>query len=58
MGNGVIAFLVAISAGVWIFSKFMRSTGNNTKTATTAAVISGLFIFVVIFFLLKLIPKN
>jgi len=57
MGNGLIAFLVAISASVWIYSKVMRSSGNNTKSAVTVAVISGFCIFVVALLLLKLIPK-
>jgi len=57
MGNGIIAFLVAISASVWIYSKVMRSSGNNTKSSITVAVISGLCIFVAALLLLKLIPS-
>jgi hypothetical protein len=56
MGNGLIAFLVAISASVWIFSKLMRSTGGNTQNAVTAAAISGVIIFVLVLLIARLIP--
>lgn len=56
MGNGVIAFIVALSGSVWIYGKLMRSTGNNTQSALTATVILAVCIFAVAFLLLKLIP--
>jgi predicted membrane-bound mannosyltransferase len=58
MGNGVIAFLIAISATVWIYSKFMRSSGSNTQRSIIAAAISGLAIFLVALFALGFIPKG
>lgn len=51
MGNGVIAFLVAISASVWIYGKFMRKTGNNTKSSVIAVVMIGIFIFFLVLLL-------
>lgn len=45
MSNAFIAFLLAIGSSAWIYSKLMRSTGNNTRSALTAAAISGLLIF-------------
>ncbi|CAN5398756.1 hypothetical protein BH10PAT3_BH10PAT3_5350 [soil metagenome] len=56
MTNSVIAILIAISAGVWIYSKLMRSTGNNLTSAITVASIAGAVIFVVALLLLRLIP--
>jgi len=51
MGNGLLAFLVAISACVWIYSKLMRSTGNNAKNASIGATIAGILIFIAVFIL-------
>jgi uncharacterized membrane protein YdjX (TVP38/TMEM64 family) len=49
MSGALIALLVAVSASVWIYSKLMRNTGGNTQSAATAAGISGVLIFVVLF---------
>ncbi len=57
MGNGIIAFLVALSASVWIYSKLMRSTGGNTKSALAASAISAVVIFLLALFALGFIPK-
>ncbi len=48
MGNGLIAFLVAVSASAWIYSKMMRSTGGITQNAIIVAAIGGVFIFVIV----------
>jgi len=47
MSNAFIALLLAVGASAWIYSKLMRSTGNNTRSAVTAAAISGVLIFFV-----------
>ncbi|MFO0881986.1 MAG: hypothetical protein U0491_00850 [Candidatus Saccharimonadales bacterium] len=47
MSNVFIALLLALGASAWIYSKLMRTTGNNTRSAVTAAVISGVLIFFV-----------
>jgi hypothetical protein len=56
MGNGFIAFLLAAGASTWIYSKFMRSTGGNTKNAVIAAGISGVLLFVLTLIVLGFIP--
>lgn len=50
MGNGLIAFLIAVSATAWIYNKLMKTTGGNTKSAVTAAAISGgvIFLFLIV----------
>ena len=58
MGNGLIAFLVAISSAVWIYSRLMRSTGGNTRSSVTASAIAGVIIFVVVLFLAGLLPES
>lgn len=47
MSDGIIAFLAAIAGGTWLYSRLMRSTGNNVKNSLLIAAISGglLFIF-------------
>ena len=47
MSNAFIALLLALGSSAWIYSKLMRSTGNNTRSAITAAAISGVLIFFV-----------
>jgi ABC-type sugar transport system permease subunit len=57
MGNSLIAFLVSCGISAWIYSKMMRQTGNNTKSAMTVAVLLAIIIFVVVIILLGLIPE-
>jgi hypothetical protein len=56
MGKGVIAFLIALSASVWIYGKFMRNTGGNTQSSVIAVLVIGLLIFALSFVLLGLVP--
>jgi|GraSoiStandDraft_1057264.scaffolds.fasta_scaffold172029_2 hypothetical protein len=55
MGKGLIAFLVAIGGGTWIYNKFMKYTGNITQRAVIAAVASGIVIFFAMFIVLGVI---
>lgn len=43
MSNITLGFLIGISLAAWVYSKMMRSTGNNTKNALIVATIAGLF---------------
>lgn len=55
MSNTVIALLVALSTGTWVYTKFARRTGGNQKTALTAsAAVAGL-VFVVTLTILSII---
>jgi hypothetical protein len=55
MSEGLIAFLVAVGATAWIYNKFMRTTGGLTQRSFLAAGISGIVIFLVVWFTLGLI---
>lgn len=57
MSNAVLAFLVAISAGVWTYTKFMRSTGGNTKNAVIASTIIGALIFALVLIIAGFLPE-
>lgn len=55
MGNGVIAFFAAVAAMAWIYSKMMRKTGQNMQSSIIVVVISGILIFLVVYFALGFI---
>jgi hypothetical protein len=55
MGPGLIALFVAAGSGTWIYTKFMRKTGNNAQTAAIAAGTAGLLIFIITFFIFNAI---
>ena len=57
MSNVLIAFLVSISATAWIYNKFMRSTGGNTKNAVISAAVAGIAIFIFMLLVLMLIAS-
>lgn len=58
MGNSMIAFFLAAGVAAWVYNKLSRSTGGNTKNALTAAIIVGIFAFIVMIIALGLIPSN
>lgn len=55
MGNGLISLLFAVGLATWIYTKLMRSTGGNQKSAITASAVSGVFVFIVFFTALSMI---
>lgn len=57
MGDKLIAFFVALGAGMWAYNKTMRSTGSNTKNSLTVAGVAGLFAFVIALIIIGLIPN-
>lgn len=42
----VIAFLMALGGGGWIYTYFMRTSGSNTGRSLVAAAVSGILIFI------------
>lgn len=52
MSNFLIAFLAALGATVWIYSKMMKSTGGITKNAI---IVSGIIGFIIFIFLITII---
>jgi hypothetical protein len=57
MSAGIISLLFSVGAGTWVYTKFQRTTGNNTKTSVIAAVVAGLMIFFVMYSVLNMILK-
>lgn len=52
--NLTIGFLVAVSAGTWVYSKMQRQTGGNTQNSLIVAGFAALGAFLVIVTVLQL----
>jgi hypothetical protein len=57
MSPFIISLMFAAGAATWIFTKFQRSSGNNTRQSAIAAGISGAVILVLFFIIFKAITK-
>jgi hypothetical protein len=58
MSNLLIAFLATIGASAYIYTKFQRHTGNNTKQAIIGTSLLAVFIFIFLIFILSYIPTG
>lgn len=56
MSNALIAFLVALGATVWVYTKQMRRSGGLTRNSLIVAGVAGLFVFFLLLTVLSLIP--
>jgi len=57
MSAGLIAFLITLGAVTYLYNYFMRTTGGNTKTALTMSGGIGAVLFILLLFIINLIPK-
>lgn len=57
MGNGLIAFLLSLGAGTWVYSKLMRRSGGLTKDSIIASVVVGIVIFIIVLYALSFVPN-
>jgi hypothetical protein len=56
--NLTIGFLFGAGCGAWIYSKMLRSTGGNAKSALIVAACSGALIMILATILLGIfVPK-
>lgn len=55
MSNLLIAFLLAVGCGGWIYSKMYRRSGGLTQQALIVAGVSGLVILLIAWSLLNMI---
>jgi predicted ABC-type exoprotein transport system permease subunit len=44
--NSLIALLVGLGGGAWVYNKLLRHTGNNKKNSLIAAGITAFIIFI------------
>ena len=56
--NFTIGILLGLGASAWVYSKMMRKTGNNTKTALIVAGVAGAVALLLAVTLLNFIPTN
>jgi len=57
MSNFLIALLVSVGSGTWIYNKMFSRTGGNTKSALTVAGVSGGLLFVAVLIILQIISN-
>ncbi len=58
MSAPLISFLASLSLAVWIYTKQMRRSGNNTRNSVIVAVIVGVVAFFFVWSILSLVlPK-
>lgn len=50
-----ISLLFAVGIGAWVYTKFMRYSGNNTQQAAIATGVSAVVIFVVVYLIVGVI---
>lgn len=52
MANWLIALFFALPAGAWLYTKLMRSTGNNRQSSALAATAAAVVVFLLVFIVL------
>jgi hypothetical protein len=57
MSNAVIALLIGLATATWLYSKIMNKTGNNRQNSIITAIVSGILLFIVLYFALGIIFK-
>lgn len=57
MANWVVALFLGLAVSVWVYEKLMNKTGNNRQNSIIAAAVSGVLLFVVLYFVLGIIFK-
>jgi hypothetical protein len=57
MGPFVVSLMFSAGAAAWIYTKFQRSSGNNTRQSAYAAGVAGLVIFIIFYFITNSILK-
>lgn len=50
MTNWMIALLLAMAGGFLIYNYLMRTTGNNRSSSVIAGIVSGILLFVILYF--------
>jgi len=57
MSAALVSIFFTLGASTWLYTKFQKYSGNNTKSAVIAAGISALVIFFVFYSVFKLLVK-
>ena len=51
MSPFLVSFMFTAGASAWIYTKFQRYSGNNTKQSATATGVAAVFIFIVFYYI-------
>jgi len=57
MSPFVVSLMFSAGVTTWIYTKFQRTSGNNTRQSAYAAGAAGLVIFIVFFYITNSILK-
>jgi divalent metal cation (Fe/Co/Zn/Cd) transporter len=57
MSAFVVTLMFTAGAAVWIYTKFQKYSGNNTRQSAIAAGVAALFIFITFYLLTRSILK-
>ncbi len=55
--NFMVAIFAGLGIGAWVYSKVMRSTGNNTQNALIVAGMTGGLAFIIMLMIMNMIPN-
>lgn len=58
MANWLIAFLFSVGVTVWLYTKFMRKTGNNSQSSIVGSAVVGVLLFIISFMVLSTLTPN
>jgi len=58
MSNLIIAILFGLGSGTWVYNKLLRTSGNNQKNSLIGAVIVGVLLILIVYFILGSIIKK
>jgi len=58
MSSGLIAFFITIGVVTYLYNYFMRTSGGNTKNSLIMSGAIGGLLFVILLFIINLIPKG
>ncbi len=47
----LVALLVGVGVGTWVYTKILRSTGGNTKSTLIVAGVTGVGVFILTYLL-------
>jgi uncharacterized membrane protein YeaQ/YmgE (transglycosylase-associated protein family) len=56
--NFLIALLLGAGIGTWVYAKFQRSTGGNTKNSAIAAGITAVIVVIIVVIVLQFVFKH
>lgn len=57
MSAALVSFFFTCGAAAWLYVKFQKYSGNNTKSAAIATGVSALVIFFIFYTVFKMIVK-